>query len=52
MRLTEVIGRRVEMINLNCTRRDRERPKKTLMETKNKDLDILNLTIYMTFYIS
>ena len=36
------------MINVSGMRRDRERPKKTLIETMNKDSIALNLTRYMT----
>ena len=39
-----------EIINLSDTRSERRRPKMTLIETINKDLTILNLIKYMTFY--
>lgn len=48
----DAIVRRCEMINVNGTRRGKERPKKISIETINKDLSTLNLTKHMTFYRS
>ena len=41
-----------EIINVNGTRKDRGRPKKTLIETINKYLSTLNVTKHMIFYTS
>ena len=40
------------MIKVSDTRGGKGRLKKTLIETKNKDLSTLNLTKYTTFYRS
>ena len=51
-RSLHTIIRRGEIINVNDTKKDRGRPKETLIETINKDLSTLNLTKHMTFYRS
>lgn len=45
----DIVVRRSAMINVSCKRRDRGRPKKTLIGTINKDLNTLNLSKHMIF---
>ena len=47
-----VVLRRGKMINVSDTRKDRGISRKTLIEVINKDLSMLKLTKYMTFYKS
>lgn len=41
-----------EMINVSSNRKDKGKPKKTLIETITKDLNTLSLTKHVTFYKS
>ena len=45
----DAIVKRSKINNIIGTRRDRGRPKKTLIEIINKNLSILNLTKHMIF---
>lgn len=40
-----------KLININREKRDKERLKKSLIETINKDVSDLDLTKYIFFYI-
>ena len=46
----DIVVKKEKMINIIGMRRGKGRPKKTLTETINKDLSILNLTNHMTFF--
>ena len=48
----DVIVRKCIITNVSGIRRDKEKSKKILIKFINKDLSILNLTKYITFFIS